>query len=407
LPALLETPCEAATPAFATVSSLSTASWFMPSARATARPPDSQDRGNTPALAGCESTPRRRLRAGGVSVSIFYLSVRPVRRGAGGRATGVAAYCAGARIFDERLGLTCNHSRRLDVEHTEIVLPSAAGSDANGHWALNRERLWNAAEHAERRKDARVAREYQVALPHELNAAQRQALAIAFARQLADRYGCAVDTAIHAPHPQGDPRNHHAHLLATTRTVTSAGLGAKTDIELNGTGRAKKGLGPWRGEITAVRQRWAGLVNEHLAQHGHTARVDHRSLAAQGIDREPTVHLGPAVTAIERRGGRSYVMERIREQMTARLALAHDRPREERESREFARDITEPTAASTATDAEHGARQTRSLDDIRREGREQWLANRMRQQHAKEESSESTEDSPARRNRAKDNDFAL
>jgi MobA/MobL family len=89
------------------------------------------------------------------------------------------------------------------------------------------------------------------------------------------------------------------------------GLGAKTDIELKDADRAKKGLSAGRVEVTEIRERWAALVNEHLAERGHRARVDHRSLEAQGVDREPTVHKGHVVTAIERRGERAYVAERI------------------------------------------------------------------------------------------------
>jgi hypothetical protein len=81
-------------------------------------------------------------------------------------------------------------------------------------WARDRHQLWNAAE---ARKDARVAREYELALPHELTQEQRVGLARAFAQELADRLQCAVDVAIHKPHRHGDQRNHHAHLYATTR----------------------------------------------------------------------------------------------------------------------------------------------------------------------------------------------
>ena len=156
--------------------------------------------------------------------------------------------------------------------------------------------------------------------------------------ELADRHGCAVDLAVHAPHRAGDTRNHHAHLLTTTRAVATAGLTAKTDIELKDADRAKKGLGPARAEVTAIRERWAELVNEHLAEHGHAARIDHRSLDAQGIDREPTSHKGPAVTAIERRGEQARVSERIREDITERLRVAAELGRLERESNELARD---------------------------------------------------------------------
>ena len=88
-----------------------------------------------------------------------------------------------------------------------------------------REALWNAAERAENRSNSRVAREYELALPHELSKAQRLELVRGFATEIANRHGVAVDFAIHAPHREGDTRNHHAHVLATTRVIEPAGLG--------------------------------------------------------------------------------------------------------------------------------------------------------------------------------------
>jgi hypothetical protein len=305
-------------------------------------------------------------------MAIYHLSVKPVSRGVGRSSTAASAYRAAARVADERTGETFDYTRKRGVEHAEIVLPAAAASDAG--WARDRQQLWNAAERAENRKDARVAREYEVALPYELNATQRLELVRAFAQELADRHGCAVDVAVHAPHREGDTRNHHAHLLTTTRAVATTGLGTKTDIELKDTDRARKGLGPARSEVTAIRERWATLVNEHLAQHGHAARIDHRSLDAQGLEREPTQHKGPAVTAIERRGERTRVGDRIREDVAERLKLAAALGRLERESRDLARSIIDTTAdlkAALADRAEIAA--PRSAEDLRRDARESWL----------------------------------
>ncbi len=316
-------------------------------------------------------------------MAIYHLSVKPVSRGVGRSSTAASAYRAAVRVADERTGETFDYTRKRGVEHAEIVLPSATAADAA--WARDRQQLWNAAERAEQRKDARVAREYEVALPYELNAAQRLELVRAFAHELADRHGCAVDLAVHAPHRAGDTRNHHAHLLTTTRAVATAGLTTKTDIELKDADRAKKGLGPARTEVTAIRSRWAELVNEHLAEHGHTARIDHRSLDAQGIDREPTSHKGPAVTAIERRGEQAHVSERIREDITERLRVAAELGRIERESKDLARSIVDTTAdlqaaisardAERATSVDASAREPKpSMPDMRRDAQTQWLA---------------------------------
>jgi len=254
-------------------------------------------------------------------MAIFRLQINPVTRSTGRSATSAAAYRAGEQIRDERTGTLYDHSRRQDVLHKEIILPSKFDRpDAGMEWARNRSNLWNAAEKAEAKSDSRVAREYQLALPPELSAEQRVVLARAFSKEIADRYKVAVDLAIHEPRPQGDPRNFHAHLLATTREVTPEGLGPKTGIDMNGGVRSELGLPPSRQEFTTLRARWAELTNMALREAGIEARVDHRSLQAQGIDREPMPHIPIAAIEMERRGGRSEVAERIRAGYRARVA---------------------------------------------------------------------------------------
>lgn len=254
-------------------------------------------------------------------MAIFHLQIKPVTRSTGRSATSAAAYRAGEQIRDERTGILYDHGKRQDVLYKEIILPSKFDRpDAGMEWARDRSSLWNAAEKAEPKRDSRVAREYQVALPPELSAEQRVVLARAFSRQIADRYKVAVDLAIHEPRPQGDPRNFHAHLLATTREVTPEGLGPKTGIDMNGAVRSELGLPPSRQEFTTLRARWAELTNVALREAGVEARVDHRTLQAQGIDREPMPHIPIAAIAIERRGERSEVAERIRAGYRARVA---------------------------------------------------------------------------------------
>lgn len=225
-------------------------------------------------------------------MAIYHLSVKAISRSAGRSATAAAAYRAGVEITDTRTGEVHDYTRKRGIVSADLVLPVGAPE-----WAADRSALWNAAEHAERRKDACVAREYEVALPSELPAAARRQLALDFAQEMADREGCAVDVAIHEPSKDGDNRNHHAHIMRTTRKVEVEGLGAKLDTEKAGRNRAA--------DLEAVRARWAELTNERLREHGIEATVDHRSLKAQGIDREPTQHLGPTATAIERRTGQA------------------------------------------------------------------------------------------------------
>jgi hypothetical protein len=326
----------------------------------------------------------------------YHLTVKPVSRSAGRSATAAAAYRAGELVHDHTTGQAFDYRRKRGVEHREIVLPTEAAKQ-DIHWARDREALWNAAELAERRKDSRLAREYEVALPHELTKAQRLELTRAFAADIANRYGVAVDFAMHAPHRRGDQRNYHAHLLATTRVIEPTGFGRKADIELGDRDRwQQQGLGPAKEEIRAIRAHWAELTNEKFQELGLPFRVDHRTLEAQGIEREPTVHLGPAVSALERRGERSQVLERIAEQ-----AKAHEQTRVlehaqlERESRRIESAILDLSGdlrvALTERERQRGRAKVpaagKSVNDLQREGRAQWLAMRETAKVAEQERS--------------------
>jgi len=196
-------------------------------------------------------------------MAIYHLSVKPVSRKAGRSATAAAAYRAAEKIHDLTTDQVFDYTRKRGVEHAEIVLPTeAARRDIN--WARDRQALWNSAEVAENRSNSRVAREYELALPHELTREQRVELVRAFSADIANRYGVGVDFAIRAPHRNGDGRNHHAHVLTTTRTIEAGGLGEKSQIEWSDSNRRKAGLGPPKEEITAVRERWEALTNEYL-----------------------------------------------------------------------------------------------------------------------------------------------
>lgn len=264
-------------------------------------------------------------------MAIYFLNLTTIGRSSGSSAVSAAAYRSGERIHDERSGRTYDHSGRQDVLHKEIMLPNQfAGADMS--WAQDRGYLWNTAERAEVRSDARVAREYLVALPAELSPQGRINLVAEFSRELVERYRFALDIAIHAPrdYPGSDPRNFHAHLLATTREVTRDGLGAKTALEWSDTHRRQAGLGRALGELLHVRERWALAANTALEQERINQRIDHRSLKAQGIDREPKPYIPRAAFEMERRGHRSAVAERIRAQYQGRVQArlqgsAHER----------------------------------------------------------------------------------
>lgn len=216
----------------------------------------------------------------------YHLAVKTVSRSSGRSATAAVAYRAGVEIVDERTGLIHDYTRKQGVEHRELVLPDGAPE-----WAAERSALWNAAEQAETRKNSTVAREFEVALPDELTSEQRRDLTMSFAREISERHGVAVDVAIHAPGREGDHRNHHAHLLVTTRRLGPEGLGEKTR-ELD----QKQS-----GEVDHWRQRWAEVQNRALERAGVQERVDHRSFKERGLDQVPLPELSRQQYQVERR----------------------------------------------------------------------------------------------------------
>src|SRR5258708_32235580 len=145
-------------------------------------------------------------------------------------------------------------------------------------WAQDRGTLWNAAEHAGLRCNSRLAREWLVFLPPELTPDQRRQLVQNFAQELADRYRAAVDACVHQPRSGADPRNHHAHLLMTTREVTPEGFGPRTTLEHGGRERRRAGLGATLDEYLMLRARWAEVINETLRQAAPSAAVDNATL---------------------------------------------------------------------------------------------------------------------------------
>jgi hypothetical protein len=253
----------------------------------------------------------------------YFLRSKHISRGKGARVTRAAAYRAGERILDERTSEVYDHSDRTDVVCKEVVLPCGLEGMPDMAWTQDRAILWNAAEHAGARCNSRLARELLVLLPPELNPAQRARLVRGFSRELADRYGCAVDMTVHTPRPGADARNHHAHLLMTVREVGPDGMGPRTALELGGYERRGRGLGPTKAEYLTIRKRWAELTNHALQQAGLAARVDHRSYRNQGVDREPAPTIPEKVFYAERRSGAGSragdaIRARHRERLQAR-----------------------------------------------------------------------------------------
>jgi ATP-dependent exoDNAse (exonuclease V) alpha subunit len=239
---------------------------------------------------------------------MYHLSIKLVSRSTGRSATAASAYRAGEKIHDERTNTTHDYTRKQGVVHEEILTP-----EESPEWAKDREKLWNAAELAEKRKDSRVAREYEIAIPKELSKEEGIELVMEFGKELSDRYGVAVDVAVHKDHKkdwQGKEKgfdSYHAHLLSTTRLLGKEGLGEKAALELSDSKRKSLGLCKGSEEIETVRKMWEQTANRALERSGHRERIDCRSLKEQGIEREPTRHLGSKATYLERSGTQTEI----------------------------------------------------------------------------------------------------
>ena len=256
------------------------------------------------------------------AMAIYHLSVKPISRSDGRSVTAAAAYRAAAKISDVRTGELHDYTRKQGVVSVTIITPKLAPK-----WSQDRSQIWNAAELAETRKNATVAREFEIALPSELNATQRQQLAHEFAQELVTQHGCIADVAIHQPGKEGDQRNHHAHILLSTRRLGPDGFTEKTR-ELDDYNSGPKWVKKWR-------ERYAQLQNQYLQQAGSEQRVDHRSYKDQGLDSIPTCHLGPSATAYERRTGLpSKKRQNWEEYANQRLLAAKEQGELEREAQE-------------------------------------------------------------------------
>jgi hypothetical protein len=321
-----------------------------------------------------------------VAVAIYRLHMKPVSRGDGRSATAASAYRSCSAIRDARTGELHDYTRKRGLEHAEIMLPGGVATSED-YWACDRAQLWNAAELAEKRRDSRVAREYVVAIPHELTKSQRLELVREFSRDLANRYTVAVDVAIHKPDRAGDHRNHHAHILTTTRALTATGMGAKTGIELGDRDRAKLGLDKTADELTRIRARWTELANRAL-EHAHSnERIDHRSLKDQGIEREPTKHMGPAIAGILARGAHSHVVERWQHEANERLRIAEELGQSERQQRQLRQslfDLSNDLAAAKRYRDLQCVAKSRDPDTLRAQARAKWQQLRQEQSRERE-----------------------
>ena len=197
-------------------------------------------------------------------MAIYHLRASVISRSAGRSATAAAAYRSGTEIEDRRTGLSFDYASKRGVEHTEILAPGHAPD-----WVQDRSELWNRVEESETRKNSQVAREVRVALPDELSHDERVELVRGFCQSAFVERGMVADIAIHAPGKEGDERNHHAHIMVTTREIDAEGFTTK-NRDWNG----KDVLEGWRSS-------WAEVSNEALERSGLDERIDHRTLEAQ------------------------------------------------------------------------------------------------------------------------------
>jgi len=212
-------------------------------------------------------------------MAIYHLSATVISRSQGRSSTAASAYPPGEKIVDERTGLMHYYTKKSDVINNEILLPENAPA-----WMSNREKLWNAVEQTEKRKDAQVAREINVALPRELNDEQNWDLLKTFVQHEFVDKGMVADVAFHRGHT-GNEEQPHGHIMLSLREVTKDGFGLK-QREWND----KALLNSWR-------EQWACLSNRELAKAGFDIRIDNRTLEAQGIDLEAQSKIGAKAAA--------------------------------------------------------------------------------------------------------------
>lgn len=236
-------------------------------------------------------------------MAIYHLHVKVIGRKAGSSAVASAAYRSASRLRDERIERSHDFSRKRGVVHSEVMLPE----NAPEAWS-DRERLWNDVEAFEVRKDAQLAREVEFALPRELSQAQGIELARDFVQAEFVSRGMVADLNVHWDRAEDGSPKPHAHVMLTMRSVDEDGFGPK-ERDWNSTELVER----WR-------ERWAELANERLAELDIDARIDHRSLEAQGIALEPQTQIGAPAQRIENGGLDAAAVEADRAELHREIA---------------------------------------------------------------------------------------
>jgi len=255
-------------------------------------------------------------------LAIYHLRLKVVSRSLGraakpGGATrrsavAAAAYRSGERLYDSTQGKWFDFDKP-DVIHTEILAPYEAPA-----WVFDRQTLWNMVERSEKRADAQLAREVEITLPRELTKEQSIDLVRGFVRERFVSQGMVADIALHCPAASDGAEQPHAHVLLTMRrldTASATGFSAKKERDwneredvakvvaearkrFNDTGaphhKAALEMAEALRNVSIWRKGWQDTANRALAEAGSAARIDHRTLEAQGIFRKPQVSIGIA-----------------------------------------------------------------------------------------------------------------
>ena len=233
--------------------------------------------------------------------------IRTVSRAKAKKATFSAGYATRQDITDERTGEQRYYGKHQDLVDSGVVLPSDLENPPD--WANDIQQLANQMELSQKRINACTARTWMLPLPHELNTEQRKELARDCCQWLADRHSIAVIYGLHEPHQQGDSRNHHLHMVMSTRQIQEKGFRTAKSQKVNGKsqyfipldyGETKGGA-----EITAMREAMCNLFKEHLSNAGfadEASELSHLSYEERGLEQKSQTHLGEEATALERQG---------------------------------------------------------------------------------------------------------
>jgi hypothetical protein len=274
-------------------------------------------------------------------MAIYHMTTKNISRSGGGKAIASAAYRSGEKLSDRVSGESYDYTRKRGVIYSEIIAPPGAPE-----WARSRESLWNEAEAAEKRKDARVAREIEVALPVELTHEEQARLVAKYAAESFVSDGMAADVCIH---DRGDG-NPHAHIMLTTREITPAGWGSK--------GKESKNQTSWnrQGTLERWREEWEACANAALEMAGRGERVDRRTLAEQGIGRMPQIHVGAYANAMPG-SDRKAANEEIKRLNAGREAAERGIAEFDRRLSELEREIRAAAQEQEAATEASGSRQ--------------------------------------------------